>query len=98
MNPEPAGVKQLQEILQRIINLSVPLAFITLTIMLVYAGYKFMGSGGDAKNLQTAKQATIWAVMGIGFMALAWVALKTIEAFTGTNLTQFCIGLKPYCP
>ena len=94
---EPAGILQLQQIIQRLINLSVPFAFIVLTIMLVYSAYKFIGSSGDPKVLQAARGTAIWAVLGIGFLALAWVALRTIENFTGVTVTTFCLGFRPYC-
>ena len=96
-NPAPAGLPQLQQIIQRLINISIPFAFVLLTVMLVYGGYKFIQSGGDQKQLQAARGTIIWAIFGIGFMALGWVALKTIENFTGVTLTQFCIGFQPYC-
>lgn len=97
-SPGPAGIPQLQQIIQRIINISVPIAFVTLTVMLIFAGYKFIQSGGDAKALQSARNTAIWAVLGIVFLALAWIVIKTIENFTGVEITKFCIGLKPFCP
>ncbi|OGE31062.1 hypothetical protein A2631_05275 [Candidatus Daviesbacteria bacterium RIFCSPHIGHO2_01_FULL_44_29] len=96
-NPGPAGLPQFQQLIQRLINISIPLAFVILTVMLVFAGYKFIQSGGDQKQLQAARGTLQWAVFGIGFTALGWVALKTIENFTGVTLTQFCIGFRPYC-
>jgi len=91
-NPLPAGPQQLQEMLLRIIGLAVPLAFIILTVMLVIGGIKYLTSGGEAKSLQSAGQTMTWALLGILFLAIGWVVLRLIEAFTGVPVTQFCIG------
>lgn len=98
LGPEPLGVPQLQQLIQRIINLSVGAAFIALTIMLLVSGFKYLTSGGDPKATQAAGQIITWAFLGIIFLILAWLILKLIETFTGVTLTQFCLGFKPFCP
>ena len=92
MGPGPAGLKQLQELITRVINLSVAIAFIALTVMAVYAGIKFLTSGGEPKSLESARSALTWALLGILFLAIAWLILKLIENFTGVSVTQFCLG------
>lgn len=94
---DPAGLPQLQELFQRIIGLVVPLAFVVLLIMLLYAGFKFLTSGGEPKALQSAGGTVTWAILGIVFLVLAWLVLRLIEAFTGITITNFCFGFKPYC-
>lgn len=92
MSPTPvpaAGLIQLQQLFLRIINLIVPLAFIILTIMLLIGGIKFLTSGGDAKATQAAGQTMTWALLGILFLALAWLVLLLIKAFTGVDVTNF---------
>lgn len=91
-NPGPAGLIQFQELIQRIINLSVGAAFLALTVMLVIAAIKFLTSGGEPKPLQSATQTVTWALLGILFLAIAWLILKLIEAFTGVQVTKFCLG------
>lgn len=87
--PGPSGIKQLQEMLTRGINLSVALAFIALTIVLFYSGIKFLTSGGEPKALASASQAITWALLGILFLAIAWLILKLIATFTGVDVTHF---------
>ncbi len=89
---DPAGVLQLQQLITRIINLAAALAFLALLVMFIYAGFKYLTSNGDPKALQSAHQTVIWAVLGVIFLVLAWLILKLIEAFTGVQVTQFCIG------
>lgn len=91
-DPGPAGVQQLQDLIQRVISLIVGLAFIALLIMLIYSGIRFLTSGGDQKAIASASQSMTWAVLGIAFMVLAWLILKLIEAFTGVQVTRFCLG------
>lgn len=92
MSPTPvpaAGILQLQEMVQRVINISVGVAFVLLTAALVWAGVKFITSGGDAKDLASTWQIVTWALLGIVFLVLAWVVLQLLEAFTGVPVTKF---------
>ncbi len=91
-NPGPAGKTQLVELFTRIINLSAEAAFIVLLIMLIYAGIRYLTSGGDPKSISAASSTITWALLGIIFMAIAWLLLKLIENFTGVPVTKFCIG------
>lgn len=89
---EPAGAKQLEELIQRIINISVGAAFIALTVVLVWTGIKYLTSGGDAKARSAANSSLTWALLGVLFLAIAWLILKLIYAFTGVNVTKFCLS------
>lgn len=96
MNPTPVpvpGLPQLQQLFLRLINLMVPLAFIVLTIMLIVGGVRYLVSGGDSKATQVAGQTITWALLGILFLALAWVVLLLIKAFTGVDVTNFNLML-----
>jgi hypothetical protein len=97
LGPPAAGLPDLQDLLVRIISISVGLAFIALVVMLFYGGIRFMLSGGDAKGIQGATQTLTYAVAGIFLLVVAWLILKLITAFTGVNVTEFCIGFAPYC-
>lgn len=88
----PAGVLQLQDLVQRIINLSIEAAFIILTIMLVVAGIKFLTSGGEPKAISSASGTITWALLGMLFLAIGWLILLLIKAFTGVDVTHFCLG------
>lgn len=95
MGPGPSGIIQLQELILRIINISVGLSFIVLTVVLVVAGIKFLTSGGE-KGVKSASETITWALLGILFLVLAWLILLLIEAFTGVRITQFDLGI--FCP
>jgi hypothetical protein len=93
LGPPPAGATQIQELITRIINLSVGGAFIALTVVLVWAGVKYITSGGEQKSIMNAHQTVTWAFIGVFFLALAWIILRLIQAFTGVNVTQFSINI-----
>lgn len=93
-----AGIVQAQELLTRIINISVTLAFMAVTVWLVWGALKFfITSGGDPKALAHAWSSVTWTFMGLFFMVLAWLSLKLILAVTGADVTKYCLGFPPYC-
>ncbi len=93
-----AGIVQVQQLMTRIINISVNIAFMAMTVWLVWSAIKFfITSGGDPKALAQAWSSVTWIFMGLVFMVLAWLALKLVAAFTGFDVTQFCLGFPPYC-
>lgn len=98
VGPDAAGVTQLQHLIQRIINLSIGAAFIALVIMLVVTGIRYLTSGGEKGALSKAAASLTWALLGIVFLVLAWLVLLLVKAFTGVDVTQFCIGFQPFCP
>jgi hypothetical protein len=91
LGPPPAGIPQLEQIFSRVLFLSVGIAFVALTVLLVYAAIKFLTSGGDKKSIQTAWGIITWAFLGIFFMGLAWVIILLIQEFTGVQLTRFSL-------
>lgn len=100
-NPVPceaAGIIQVQELMTRMINISVTIAFMSMTVWLVWSAIKFfITSGGDPKALAAAWSSITWIFMGIVFMVLAYLALKLIYAVTGADVTKYCLGFPPYC-
>lgn len=106
MGPPPAGLKELEDLFARIISLSVGLSFIALFVMLIVSGIKFLTSGGEPKALQAAGQSLTWALLGILFLAVAWLILQLIATFvgipglTGFDLSTLCSNLPnfPTCP
>ena len=85
----PAGLPEIQNLFTRIIALSVPLAFMAVTVVLAVAGFKYMTSGGDSKELTAAHNIVTWALLGVIFLALSWLVLLLIQAFTGVKVTEF---------
>ncbi len=91
MGPPEAGLTQIEDLFKQVISVSVGLAFIALVVMLVIAGIKFLTSGGETKALQSASMTVTWALLGILFLAIAWLILLLIKTFTGIDVTTFNI-------
>ena len=93
-----SGIIQVQQLMTRLINISVTIAFMALTVWLVWSALKFfITSGGDPKALAHAWQSVTWAFMGLFFMVLAWLVVKLILVVTGADVPSYCLGFPPYC-
>lgn len=89
--PKPAGLDQIEQVFSSIISVIVGLGFVILVMMLVWAGFKYLTSGGEPKAVQSAHQTVTWALLGVLFMAIAWLILQLIKVFTGIDVTIFNI-------
>lgn len=89
MGPDPAGLNEIENIFSSLISVIVSLGFIVMLVFIVMAGFKYLTSGGEPKALQAAHHALVWAILGIVFMAIAWLVLQLISSFTGINVTVF---------
>ncbi|MBI4035683.1 hypothetical protein HY383_01915 [Candidatus Daviesbacteria bacterium] len=87
----PAGLDQFEAMVGQLVFVIVGLGFIATLVMLVMAGFKYLTSGGEPKAIQAAHQTATWALLGILFMAVAWVLLQLIQGFTGIQVTIFDI-------
>ncbi len=85
----PAGLTQIEEMFKQFITVFVGFGFVVLLIMLIMAGFKYLTSGGEPKAVSAAHQTFMWALLGIFFMAVAWIILLLIEQFTGVDVTTF---------
>lgn len=95
MGPEAAGLQQIEDVFKNIISVVVGLGFIAMLVMLVTAGIKYLTSGGEPKAIQAAHQTVTWALLGVVFMAIAWLVLQLIAVFTGIDVTIF--NIKSLC-
>ncbi len=85
----PAGLQQIEDLFKNVISVVVGLAFIATLVMLISAGFKYLTSGGEPKAIQQAHVTVTWALLGILFLAIAWLILLLIENFTGVKVTMF---------
>lgn len=47
-------------------------------LMIIYAGIKYMSSGGNPQILEDAKETIVGSLIGLGMIILAYFLLKTI--------------------
>lgn len=89
---DAAGLPQIEYLFARVVCTTVPLAFIAMLVMLVIAGVKYLTSGGEAKAIQAAHFTVTWGLLGVLFMAIAWLILQLIQSFTGIQITTFSVS------
>lgn len=93
--PCPPGLNEIENVFSSLISVIVGLGFIVMLVFIVMAGFKYLTSGGEPKALQAAHHALVWAILGVVFMAIAWLILQLIFNFTGINVTVF--NIKTLC-
>jgi|GEM_PF-1389842 len=93
--PGPAGIPLIEYMLARVVCVTVPLGYTALLVVLVIAGFKYLTSGGEAKAVASAHQTVTWGLLGVLFLAIAWLILLLIQNFTGVEVTKFSVASLP---
>ncbi len=86
-----ATIGSVVPLFQNIIQAVLAFAGVVLFVMLVMGGFTFLFSGGDPKQVQKAQGTISNAVIGLVVVLASFLILKTIEVFTGVNVTKFSI-------
>ncbi len=89
LQQDAATIQCLEPLFANAIIAIAALVGVALFIMLVVGGFKFLLSGGDQKQLESAKNTLTYAVLGLVVIVVAFLILKTIQVFTGVNVTKF---------
>lgn len=93
---EPAQISDLETIFASVLQAAIPLGGIILFIMLLYGGFSYITSGGDAKKAGAARQTLTYAIAGIVVLAAAFLILRIIASFSGVNtILNFDIYQEP---
>jgi TRAP-type C4-dicarboxylate transport system permease small subunit len=88
----PATLKDLEVVFSRIVVTAVELALVVFFIMLVYGGFKYLTSRGDAKGTEAGQKTITNALLGLVLLIGIWLILQFIKVFTGVDVTTFTIG------
>lgn len=72
-------------ILQNVINFLIGFAGILSMLLIVWAGIRFVMSEGDKEKIVNARKTLTYALLGLLLVALAFVILNFIFAFTQGN-------------
>jgi len=67
-----------------LINNALILAGIVALFFIIYAGIKFVTSGGDPKQVEGARSTLTWAVIGLVICLLAFFIVRIISIATST--------------
>jgi hypothetical protein len=88
---KPAQISDLDVVFENIISAILGFAGITLFILLIVGGFRYITAGGDPKAVEGAKKTLTYAIAGIILVASAFLILRLIEVFTGVTVTEFSI-------
>ncbi len=89
-----AQITCLVPLVANVIRSVVALGAVALFVMLLAGGFNFLFSAGDQKKLEAARGTVTQAIMGIIIMSVAYLIIKTIQVFTGVDIStiQFPTG------
>lgn len=79
----PLGITDPRELTGRLIAGVLSIIGSLTLLMFVYAGVLWITAQGDAKKVQRGKDIMLWATLGLGVIAGAYVAVQAlVNAFT----------------
>jgi NADH:ubiquinone oxidoreductase subunit 6 (subunit J) len=83
-------------IIKTIVNILSVLVGVVAIIMIIWAGFKYVTSGGDSNKVTSAKNALIYALIGLIIVALAQLMVRFVlaEAKSVSNV-QYTVATIP---
>lgn len=81
----PACISDILVVIQNLIGFLAPAAAIAFLVMMLYGGFKFIFSGGDQKQVASARSTMTYAVIGIILVVVAWLVLVLVSDLTGVD-------------
>lgn len=84
----PEGVATLNcipAVFQNVLNFAFGFAGVAALFFVFFAGFKFLTSGGDAKQVEGARQTLTYALIGLIIVILSFAMLQAISTITGVG-------------
>jgi len=78
--PAIESPQDLIDILDTIARWLMTIVFIIAAIFIVVAAYKFVTSGGDPIQVTSARQAILYALVGVAVALLAWGIVQVVKS------------------
>jgi len=85
----PATLQDFEVLFGNVVGVILGFAGITLFVLLIVGGFKFMTSGGDPKAVEEAKKTLTSAIAGLLIIIFSFLILQFIKDFTGVDVTVF---------
>ena len=73
-----SGTSTVNNIITTVINLFSVVVGVIAVIMIIYAGLKYITSGGDSAKITSAKNTIVYAIIGLIVVALAQFIVKFV--------------------
>ncbi len=69
--PNPLAAQSISDLLNKIIDFLIIIASPILVIMVLWAGFLYLTSGGDPTKVQTANRTLLWAAVGFAIILIS---------------------------
>ncbi len=89
--PNVPTIKDLETVFTNVVYSVLAIAGVTLFIVLIIGGLKYITSGGDPKAAESAQKTITYGIGGLIVVILSYLILVLIKTLTGVNVTQFNI-------
>lgn len=73
-------------VLQNIITAALLFAGVVAVFMIIVSGIRFLMSGGDAKQVESARNTLTWAIIGLIIVLVSFAILNLISFVTGADI------------
>lgn len=90
---DPARISDLDSVFGNVVSVALTLSGITVLVMLVVGGFKYLSAGGDKEAAQRAWHTLTYAVGGLVLVLSAWIILNLLGNFLGIDFSTFTICL-----
>lgn len=90
---KPAQIIDFEVVFSKVATVILGLAALTFFAMLIMGGFKYITSGGDPAQVESAQKTITTALMGFVLVALAYLIINAIAYITGAPITTFNISL-----
>lgn len=82
---DPLGGKDFTDITKDIISWLVNIGISLAVIMIMYAGFLWMTSGGDETKVTKARQTLIWSLVGLGVLIIGRGFVSILQELLGVS-------------
>ena len=74
----PKGSPTVNGVITTVINIISAFVGVVAVIMIIFAGFKYVTSGGDSSSISSAKNTLIYAIVGIVVAALSQIIVRYV--------------------
>lgn len=78
-----SGAQDIESLVKRLVNIGSGFIFAAAALLIIWAGFDYLSSGGDEKKLGNAKNKFIYAIIAIAIGAVAQSVPGLIKTFLG---------------
>lgn len=83
---ELLGISDVVAVVRGIIRFILTIAFVASFLFLLIGGLRWITSGGDEKNVASARNMITAAIVGLVVVLLSYAIIKLVETFFGVSI------------